>query len=84
MYVNVCKSVCVREKETCHDHFFSRTTVKASIILLPLLGLTWVIGLFFANTDTTAFAWIFTGINSLQVEQYTAINIVNVAMGVCQ
>jgi len=51
-------------------HIFSSssTTVKASIILLPLLGLTWVLGLFAVNRNTLVFAWLFTIFNSLQVQ----------------
>jgi hypothetical protein len=40
--------------------------VKASVILLPLLGLTWVFGLFAVNENTVVFAWLFTIFNSLQ------------------
>jgi len=48
--------------------FSSSTTVKASVILLPLLGLTWVLGLFAVNRNTLVFAWLFTIFNSLQVQ----------------
>ena len=48
-----------------HQHFSS--LVKASVILLPLLGLTWVIGLFAVHENTAVFAWLFTIFNSLQV-----------------
>jgi hypothetical protein len=41
--------------------------VKGSIILLPLLGLTWLFGLLAVNQNTTVFAWIFTLLNTLQV-----------------
>ena len=41
--------------------------MKASLILLPLLGLTWVFGLFAVNENTVVFAWLFTIFNSLQV-----------------
>ena len=44
-----------------------RYLVKASVILLPLLGLTWVFGLFAVNENTAVFAWLFTILNSLQV-----------------
>ena len=49
---------------------FSRTTLKAAIILLPLLGVTWVIGLFAVDENTEVFAWLFTIFNSLQVCVY--------------
>lgn len=37
------------------------------IVLLPLLGLTWVFGLFAVDKNTVVFAWLFTVFNSLQV-----------------
>ena len=46
---------------------YDRAILKATVILLPLLGLTWVFGLLAVNEDTTVFAWIFTVLNSLQV-----------------
>ena len=52
-----------------HTHTFNlhRTSVKTTVVLLPLLGITWIIGLFAVNENTTVFAWIFTILNSLQV-----------------
>ena len=41
--------------------------LKATIILLPLLGITWVFGLLAVNQESSVFAWIFTVLNSLQV-----------------
>ncbi|CAB3980612.1 adhesion G- coupled receptor D1-like [Paramuricea clavata] len=40
--------------------------LKASAILLPLLGLTWVFGLLVFNRDTIVFKYLFTICNSLQ------------------
>ena len=37
------------------------------MFLLPLLGVTWIFGIFAVNDDTVVFAWIFTILNSLQV-----------------
>ena len=38
------------------------------IVLLPLLGGTWILGLLFLiDNDSVALAWIFTIVNSLQV-----------------
>lgn len=37
------------------------------ILLLPLLGSTWIIGIFAVNENTTVFAWLFVILNSLQV-----------------
>ena len=39
----------------------------ATAVLLPILGLTWVLGLFAVNRNSTVFAWLFTILNSLQV-----------------
>ncbi|XP_065912162.1 latrophilin-like protein LAT-2 [Dysidea avara] len=43
-----------------------KTTVKATIILLPLLGTTWIFGILVINKESIVFAWIFTIVNSLQ------------------
>ena len=48
-------------------HFHVRDLMKAVIVLLPLLGLTWIIGILAVNNDTQVFAWIFAVLNSLQV-----------------
>lgn len=40
--------------------------LKGSAVLLPLLGLTWVFGLFVFNRDTIAFKYLFAIFNSLQ------------------
>lgn len=47
--------------------FVDRTTLKATVILLPLLGLTWVFGILTIDHNTTVFAWLFTIFNSIQV-----------------
>ena len=41
--------------------------MKAAVILLPLLGLTWLFGFLAVNKESMVFAWIFTLLNSLQV-----------------
>ena len=46
----------------CH-----RSLPKAVMILLPLLGATWIIGIFAVNNETQVFAWFFAILNSLQV-----------------
>ena len=43
-----------------------RTGVKASGVILPLLGITWLFGLLSFNSDTILFKYIFTIFNSLQ------------------
>ncbi|XP_044174181.1 adhesion G-protein coupled receptor G4-like [Acropora millepora] len=40
--------------------------IKASAVILPLLGITWLIGLFAFNSTTIAFKYIFAITNSLQ------------------
>ena len=45
-----------------------RTVLKATVILLPLLGITWVFGILAVNQESSVFAWIFTILNSLQVK----------------
>lgn len=47
--------------------YWFRFTLKATFVLLPLLGCTWIIGVFAVSTSTTVFLWIFTILNSLQV-----------------
>ena len=56
-------------------NYFTMTTMptkrhilKATVILLPLLGITWVFGLLAVNESTAVFAWLFTIFNSLQVK----------------
>ncbi|XP_065911124.1 latrophilin-like protein LAT-2 [Dysidea avara] len=44
----------------------AKDLLKAIVVLLPLLGLTWIIGVLAVNDDTVAFAWIFAILNSLQ------------------
>ena len=44
-----------------------RALLKAAVIVVPILGCTWVFGLLAINENTVAFAWIFTILNSLQV-----------------
>lgn len=51
-----------------------RSLVKAALVLLPVLGLTWVFGLLAINEDTIVFVWIFTVLNSLQAS-YTYIHV---------
>ena len=48
-----------------------RSTLKATVILLPLLGLTWVFGVL-AIGNTSVFAWLFTICNSSQVCNHLA------------
>jgi len=44
-----------------------RRLLWAAIVLLPILGSTWIIGMISVNSNFTGFAWIFTILNSFQV-----------------
>ncbi|XP_070543959.1 adhesion G-protein coupled receptor D1-like isoform X2 [Ptychodera flava] len=44
-----------------------RSGFRACLILLPLLGLTWIFGIFAFNNETLIFAYVFAVFNSLQV-----------------
>ena len=46
---------------------YYREILKAGMFLLPLLGMTWIIGILAVNNETQVFAWIFAILNSLQV-----------------
>ena len=44
-----------------------RVAIKCSLVLLPLLGMTWCFGVLSVSSDTVAFSYIFAILNSLQV-----------------
>ena len=46
------------------------STVRGAIVLLPILGITWLSGLLAVNEDTVFFQYIFAASNSLQVSNY--------------
>ena len=54
-----------------------RGFVVNATILLPLLGITWVVGLFAINENTLAFAYAFTILNSLQVNTAGVLKILH-------
>jgi hypothetical protein len=43
-----------------------RLGVRAMVVILPLLGITWVFGLLAFSSDTIAFKYLFAIFNSLQ------------------
>ena len=43
-----------------------RTSLKGTVILTPLLGTTWLFGLFAFNDSTIVFQYLFVIFNSLQ------------------
>ncbi len=47
-------------------NYACRQLFKTTVILLPILGLTWVFGLLSVNSSTIVFAWLFSIFNSLQ------------------
>ena len=51
-----------------------RSAVVGIIFLSPLLGVTWIIGVFAIDSNSTVFLWIFTITNSLQVFIYKIID----------
>ena len=44
-----------------------RSLIRNILVILPILGLTWVFGVIAINSDTVAFQFIFAIANSLQV-----------------
>ena len=62
------RKICTRKLFTSKFNFnFKRSLFKATAILLPLLGLTWLFGLLVVDGNSLVFAWIFTLLNSFQV-----------------
>ena len=45
----------------------ARSFLKSTILLLPILGGTWIFGLLSINQYTLIFTWLFTLLNSVQV-----------------
>jgi hypothetical protein len=58
----------VRKKNEENKNTFEavKSAVIGAIVLFPLLGATWIIGLFAVNQQTTVFLWLFTILNSIQ------------------
>lgn len=44
-----------------------RAGIRATVILLPILGITWIFGIFTLSEDTIIFSYIFCILNSIQV-----------------
>ena len=62
----VCGNLCSYIIFTSTDLSF-RSLLVSAIAFMPILGSTWIIGVFAVNEHTEFFAWIFTILNSLQV-----------------
>ncbi|CAG5131799.1 unnamed protein product [Candidula unifasciata] len=46
--------------------FFYRSWVKGAVVLVVLLGLTWILGVLYLNEESVVIAYFFTVLNSLQ------------------
>ena len=46
-----------------------RRLMKATIILLPVMGFTWIIGLFAVGEEGKVFAYLFVFANAFQVRE---------------
>ena len=64
--IQFCNAYCVM-CITWLLYKYNRTLIKAAVVLLPLLGLTWIFGLLAVNVHLSVFTWLFTILNSLQV-----------------
>ena len=51
-----------------------RAGLRSSLILLPILGLTWIFGIMSFNSDTIVFQYLFGICNSLQVISFIIIS----------
>jgi len=62
--------VCSNVHPPLHAQLFARILLLSTIILLPLLGGTWLLGLLFViDNESVPLAWIFTIVNSFQVRR---------------
>ena len=53
--------------EFAYSLFLHSKLFVATLVLLPILGVTWMLGIFAVNENTIVFAWLFVIFNSLQV-----------------
>lgn len=44
-----------------------RKSIIGAVTLIPLLGLTWLIGVFSVDSNSTVFAWLFVVLTTTQV-----------------
>ena len=51
--------------------YFSRAGIKGLFVLMPILGVGWILGLFAVNRNTIVFEYAFAIINGLQVDLKT-------------
>ena len=51
-----------------HYSIICSTVLMSILTLVPLMGATWILGLFFViDSESEVLAWMFTVLNSLQV-----------------
>uniref|UniRef100_K1QVG1 Latrophilin-3 n=1 Tax=Magallana gigas TaxID=29159 RepID=K1QVG1_MAGGI len=63
------RSITVSAKIGTDERSSVRTGLKAAAVLLPILGLTWILGFFSVDSkETLIFTYLFTFLNSLQVK----------------
>ena len=48
------------------SHFYFRTSIRALLVLLPIFGMTWIIGIFGFTSDAVPVMYIFVILNSSQ------------------
>ena len=53
--------------------YFSRAGIKGLFVLMPILGVGWILGLFAVNKNTIVFEYAFAIINGLQVDLKTIV-----------
>ena len=56
--------------------FYSRSSVWNLVVLLPLLGITWVFGVFSVNEHTILFQYIFAVANAFQVGKVMRMKVI--------
>ena len=49
--------------------YIYRSTILGTITLIPLLGITWLLGVFSVTASSTVFAWLFVFLASTQVSK---------------
>ena len=59
----------------------AKSAARATMILLPVLGVTWVTGLLSVNRSTIIFQYVFAGVNSLQVSKSESYGAMTIFMG---
>ncbi|CAB4008983.1 adhesion G- coupled receptor D1-like, partial [Paramuricea clavata] len=67
VFVMVLRTMMKSQKVKLQDNFHKvRTGVKASVIIFPILGLTWIFGVMTFNRETLFFRYLFAVFNSAQ------------------